>query len=193
MLTGTASVGPDHPPTELDQRRARLGDPGELFIIDQLAVGQRSPKPVTVEMAYGESNGDLYPFSLAQKLDQITERTPWYSPDGASDSPWGRAIVPTEMISVLAHKAGEGFAVRGPALGLFIDLEVRMLAGPVFVDADYILEREILGLGQSRRVESYWTETTLRDAVSGDLVASVVLHQGVFKQSYAGYPADKLS
>ena len=68
-----------------------------------------------------------------------------------------------------------------------------MLAGPVFVDADYILEREILGLGQSRRVESYWTETTLRDAVSGDLVAPVVLHQGVFKESYAGYPADKLS
>jgi len=194
VLTGTASIGPDHPPTELDQRRARLGDPGELFIIDQLAVGQRSTKPVTVAMTYEESNGDLYPFSLAQKLDQITERTPWYSPDRASDSPWGCAIVPTEMISVLAHKAaGEGFSVRGPALGLFIDLEVRMFAGPIFVDADYVLEREIIGLGQSRKVESYWTETTLRDAMSGDLVASVVLHQGVFKQSYAGYPADKLS
>ncbi len=97
------------------------------------------------------------------------------------------------MISVLANKAGGSFAVRGPAVGLFIDLEIRMHAGPVFVDADYVVEREIVGLGQSRRVESYWTETTLQDADTGDLVATIVLHQGVFKQSYAGYPADRLT
>ncbi len=193
VLTGTASLGPDAPSTELDDRRARLGDPGDLFIVDQLAIGQRSGEPVTVSMSYDEPNGALYPFSLAQKLEHITELTPWYLPDRAADSPWGRAIVPTEMISVLANKAGGNFAVRGPAVGLFIDLEIRMHAGPVFVDADYVVEREIVGLGQSRRVESYWTETTLQDADTGDLVATIVLHQGVFKQSYAGYPADRLS
>jgi len=193
VLTGTMSLGPDDPLTELDQRRARLGDPGELFIIDRLAIGQRSGDPVTVSMSYDEPNGQLYPFSLAQKLEHITESTPWYVPDQALDSPWGRAIVPTEMVSVLANKAGGNFAVRGPAVGLFIDLEIRMHAGPVFVGADYVLEREVVGLGQSRRVESYWTETRLREAGSGDLVTTVVLHQGVFKQSYAGYPADLIS
>src|SRR5438105_2440899 len=41
VLSGTASIGPDHPATELEQRRARQGDPGRLFIIDQLEVGMR--------------------------------------------------------------------------------------------------------------------------------------------------------
>lgn len=192
VLTGTITLGPDHPPTELDSRRARLTEPGELFIIDQLTVGQRSTEATTVAMPLTETNGPLYPFSLALKLEHITESTPWYSPDRAPDSPWGRAVVPTEMISVLAHKAGEGLAVRGPAVGLFIDLEIRLHAGPVFVGAEYLLEREVVGLGQSRRVESYWTRTSVSDE-QGKLVATVLLHQGVFKESYAGYPQDRLA
>jgi hypothetical protein len=40
VLVGTASVGPDHPDTELEARLARHGDPGELFIVDQLAAAQ---------------------------------------------------------------------------------------------------------------------------------------------------------
>ena len=42
VLTGTASIGPDHPESELDARRAAQGEPGELFIVDRLHVGQRS-------------------------------------------------------------------------------------------------------------------------------------------------------
>ncbi len=49
-----------------------------------------------------------------------------------------------------------------------------------------------MGLGQSRRTESHWVRTDVTDAGSGDLVAQVVLHSGVFKESYAGYPADRL-
>ena len=97
------------------------------------------------------------------------------------------------MISVLTHKSGARWPVRGPALGLFLDLEVRMLDGPVFVDEDYDLHREIVGLGESRRTESYWTETTVTERRSGKAVAVVLLHQGVFKESYAGYPRDRLT
>ncbi len=50
--------------------------------------------------------------------------------------------------------------------------------------------RQSVGLGQSRRVESYWTESTLVDAETGAHAAIVLLHQGVFKASYAGYPAE---
>ena len=63
-----------------------------------------------------------------------------------------------------------------------------MLDGPVFVDEEYELHREIVGLGESRRTESYWTETTVTERRSGKAVAIVLLHQGVFKESYAGYP-----
>jgi hypothetical protein len=192
VLAGTASIGPDHPQTELEARRATQGDPGELFIIDRLEVGLRHDDGEVVSMNHLESNGSAYPFSLAEKLGRITEPHPWYTPDGGLSSPWGRAVVPMEMISVLANKSGKGWPVRSPALGLFLDLEIRLLAGPVFVQQDYAVEREIVGLGQSRRTESYWTETTLADVDSGQPVAKVLLHSGVFKESYPGYPKARL-
>jgi hypothetical protein len=192
VLVGTASLGPDHGTTELDARRAAQGDPGELFVIDQLSVGMRTDEGVAVSMTHDERNGDSYPFSLAEKLARITEPHPWYTPQGAASSPWGRAVVPMEMMSVLTGRVGGAWPVRTPSLGLFLDLEVRLLDGPVFVDHPYTLVREIVGLSQSRRTESYWTRTTLSDAESGRPVAEVLLHSGVFKQSYAGYPADRL-
>ena len=92
------------------------------------------------------------------------------------------------MASVLANKAGRQFPVRGPVLGLFLDLEVRMVNGPIFAEQDYVLRRSVVGLSESKRTESYWTETTITDPASGDLVAVVLLHQGVFKESFEGYP-----
>jgi hypothetical protein len=142
-------------------------------------------QPVT--MGFDDHNGALYPFTLAQKLERITERSSWYLPDG--DSPWGHPIVPTEMISVIAHRSSAHFPVRGPAIGLFIDLEVRFVDGPVFVGQPYLVEHTLVGIGQTKRVESYWTESTVTDAETGVHAATVLLHQGVFKASYADYPA----
>lgn len=188
VLAGTATLGPDET-TALDERRAKLGPPGELFIVDQISVGDRSSAPVTVSIDRSTANGDLYPFSLDQKLDAITEPSDRYV---SGDNPWNRPVLPMEMASVLAHQVGTDFPVRGPSVGLFLDLEVRMVAGPLFVDQDYVLEREVVGLGQSRRTESQWVRTDITDADSGDLVAHVLLHSGVFKESYAGYPQDRL-
>lgn len=187
VLTGTASVGPVHPPSALEQRLASFGDPGELHIVDRLHVGMRSEQADVVSVDRTSSNGPGYPFSLEDKLARITESTPWYR-DGAADNPWGRAILPFEMISVLASKSGFGWPVRGPVLGLFLDLEIRLLGTPLFVDEPYALQREVVGLGQSRRTESYWTRTTITPAAGGDPVAQVLLHSGVFKDSYADYP-----
>jgi len=191
VLVGTASIGSEHPPSELDQRRARAGDPGELFIVDRLHVGQSGSVGHVVTMTRGESNGALYPFSLDEKLRRITEPLPVYTADGGAESPWGRAIVPFEMICVLAMKSGTDFPVRTPSLGLFLDLEISLHAGPVFVDQPYRIAREIVGLGQSRKTESYWVNTTLTDDETDVHVASVLLHSGVFKESYPGYPADR--
>ncbi|BAN02792.1 hypothetical protein YM304_24780 [Ilumatobacter coccineus YM16-304] len=188
VLAGTATLG--DAPTELDERRQRgLQDPGELFIVDQLEIGMTSD-PVTVTMGFDSHNGKLYPFTLRQKLDKITESSSWYEAAASGgDSPWGSPIVPTEMLSVLAHQAGAHFPVRGPAVGLFIDLEVRFVDGPVFVDQPYEVVHTLVGIGQSRAVESYWTESTVTHADSGVHAATVLLHQGVFKASYADYPA----
>jgi len=192
VMSGTASVGPDHGETELEQRRARQGPPRELFVIDQLEPGmRRSAGEVAVDHA--TNNGSLYPFSLDEKVARITEPHAWYTHEGGQQSPWGRAVLPMEMISVLAHKVGVGWPIRSPALGLFLDLEVRLVDGPVFVGQPYSVESEIVGLGESRRTESYWTRTTLTDVVRDTVTAVVLLHSGIFKESYPGYPADRLA
>jgi hypothetical protein len=186
VLTGTAHVG-DREDTEVRSRLERArGRPLERpVILDQLSVGQRGTDREEVTMGMDTHMGELYPFTLADKLEHITEPSPWYR----DASPWGGPIVPTEMVSVLAMATSKqaGFQVRQPSVGLFIDLEIRMLDGPLLVDRPYRLEREIVALSESRRTESYWTLTTVLDR--GDTaVAEVLLHQGVFKDSYPDYP-----
>lgn len=193
VLEGSASIGPEHGETALDARRAAQGDPGELFIVDQLAVGMRNDDAGEVVMDHTTPNGPAYPFSLADKLATITEPHPWYTPEGGAGSPWGRAIVPIEMVSVLANSTAKGWPVRSPVMGLFLDLEIRLIHGPVFVDQPYRISREIIGLSQSRRTESYWTRSTLTDASTGAVAAVVTLHSGVFKASYPDYPQDRLT
>lgn len=190
VLSGTASVGPDHGDTELSVRVAAAAaqPPAALHILDQLSVGQRGAAEETVRMGFDDRMGNLYPFTLREKLATITESMRYHQPDATT--PWGGPVVPLEMLSVMSGSvsAGSGFRVRQPSMGLFIDLEVRLLDGPVLVDQPYRLVREIVALGASRRTESYWTRTTFFD---GDrAVAEVLLHQGVFKESYPGYPAD---
>lgn len=186
VLTGSISVTP-HGTTALEERLANRRDPGSLHIVDQLFEGMTSAAPVDTSMDLATPNGPLYPFSLERKLSGITERTPWYD---SIDNPWGRPIVPMEMLSVLANKVGERWPIRQPSLGLFLDLEVRLEGTPVFVDETYVVEREIVGLSASRRVESYWTRSTLTEKSSGRHAATVLLHSGVFKDSYPDYPTD---
>jgi hypothetical protein len=194
VLAGSISLGPDHPPSALDERRGARADsgPGDLYIVDQMTVGDRTDGE-TVRLTHDDSNGGGYPFSLAEKLAQITEPHPWYTPEGGTGSPWGRAIVPIEMISVLAHKSGPRWPVRGPVQGLFLDMEVKLLDGPVFVGQDYAVVRELIGLSQSRRTESYWTRSTLTDTTTGRPTVEVTLHSGVFKESFADYPKELLA
>ena len=188
VLVGTASVGPDHPESELAARRGRQGDPGELFIIDQLR-GRDAPlrrrglvdhvrrleRPAVPVLAGPEGRQDhrAAPVVHARRRGVVAV--------GAAD----RAVRDAQRAD---QQVRPGFPVRGPALGLFLDLEVRMLDGPVFVDEPYEIHREVVGLSQSRRTESYWTESTITEQRSGKAVAIVLLHQGVFKESYAGYP-----
>jgi hypothetical protein len=187
VLVGTSSVGPNHAESEVDRRLSDCGDPGDLFIIDQLQLGMKYDAGIT-SLTHTQGNGILYPFSLGEKLSRITEPHPWYTADRGYSSPWGRAVVPMEMICVLSQKVGDTFPVRSPAVGLFLDLEIRLHAGPIFVDEDYALTREVVGLSQSRRTESFWSRTTISQVDTGQRVAEVLLHSGYFKASYPGYP-----
>lgn len=185
VLKGTASMGLQSPPTALDLRLNELPPLQQPVILSDLKVGHRTER-VSVRMDADQHMGDLYPFSLNQKLARITEPSPWYS---SSDNPWGRPIVPFEMISVLLQHVArkDGLPIRGPAIGLFADQEIRLIDGPLFVGEHYEIEREIVALSGSRRTESYWTRTYVYRPGGSKVVATMLLNQATLKDSYAPY------
>lgn len=192
VLTGTATLGAtdgSFAESELDARLLKLRPPERLLILERMSVGLKGAGAELVQMDFDQHMGNLYPFSLAQKLEAITENSPYYAPDTAGDSPWGRAIVPLEMISVLAEYSSHEakWPVNGPAVGLFADLEIKLIDGPLFVGEPYRIEREIAALSESRRTESYWVRTSILDAQTGALKAIVLLNHASMKNSYAGY------
>ncbi|MFI4932392.1 MAG: hypothetical protein ACHP83_19270 [Burkholderiales bacterium] len=195
VLTGTASVEADaaDDSSEIRQRLARLRPPGQLVINRDLRVGQKGAgNPEKVRMGFTQHMGPHYPFSLADKLNVITEPCPWYTPEGGAASPWGRAIIPIEMISVLLGSTMDqaGFRGRGPAVGLFAGQEIRLIRGPLFVDQPYELEREIVALSESARTESAWVRTRVFDGESRALVAEMILNSATLKGSYANYDSE---
>ena len=187
VLEASASIGPDEGPTLLEKRMAELRPPGKLLILEDLKVGMTGAKDERVRMDADQNMGALYPFSLNQKLAAITETSPWYS--DAAASPWGRAIIPLEMLSVLFEYSSReaAFPVKGPAVGLFADQQIRLIDGPLFVGEDYVLRREIAALAESRRTESYWVRTRVFDAKGEKQVAEMLLNHATLKHSYAGY------
>jgi hypothetical protein len=187
VLEASATLGPDHGTTLLEQRMAQLRPPQRLLILADLRVGMKGAQDEPVRMDPDQHMGHLYPFSLNQKLAKITENSPWYSDPSAS--PWGRAIIPMEMVSVLAEYSNRkaGFPVKGPAVGLFADQEIRMVDGPLFVGEDYLIRREIVALSESKRTESYWVRSRIYDADGCRLRCEVLLNHATLKHSYAGY------
>jgi len=97
ILRGTASIGLDVTETALEFRLKELKLLADPVILHDLEVGMKTSRQ-SVKMDFDQHMGDLYPFSLRDKLTVITEPSPYYS---GADNPWGRPIVPFEMLSVL--------------------------------------------------------------------------------------------
>lgn len=188
VLEASATLGEGT--TLLDERMTKLRAPEKLVILADLHVGMQGAVDEQVRMDPDQNMGHLYPFSLNQKLQRITEDSPWYS-DGAS-TPWGRAIIPLEMVSVLVEYTSEqaAFPVRQPVVGLFADQEIRMVDGPLLVGEDYLIRREVVALSESKRTESYWVRSRIYDASGTTLKAEMLLNHATLKHSYANYEAE---
>lgn len=185
VLRGSASVGMDVPPSALDLRLEELKPLTDAVILRDVKIGM-TMAPQTVRMEFDQHMGDLYPFSLAQKLKVITEPSPYYLQDGGS--PWQRPIIPMEMLSVLFQYTNkkDGLPVKGPAVGLFADQEIRIIKGPLFVGENYRIQRKVVAMSGSKRTESLWVRTEVRDQNDG-LVATMLLNLATLKESYATY------
>ena len=193
ILRGTAAMGGSNPPSALEQRISELSPPENPVILRDVSVGMRT-KRIAVCMAADQNMGALYPFSLAQKLQAITEPSPWYSADGAVSSPWNKAIIPVEMVSVLLNYSSDaaGFPVRKPVVGLFADQEIRMHSGPLFVGHAYEMDREVVALSGSRRTESLWIRTRVFTPGGDEVLATMLLNAAYMKDSFPNYAEEQM-
>jgi len=184
VLEASASIG-SKDETLLEKRMANLRPFSSLVILEDLTIGMEGKETEIISTAPDLHLGNLYPFTLQQKLASITENTPFYS--DASQSLWGKAIVPLEMVSVFGSYTSfkTGFPIK-KAIGLFADLEIRMVNGPLLVGESYQVKRKIVALGESRRTESFWTKSQFFDSSGNTLIAEMLLNQAFFKESYTG-------
>jgi hypothetical protein len=194
ILRGTAAVGGNNPPSALEQRISELKPADTCVILRDVQVGMRTRR-IPVRMDATQHMGALYPFSLAQKLAAITEPSPWYTAEGAASSPFKRAIIPLEMVSVLLNYASDAAAlpVRKPVVGLFADQEIRMHRGPLFVGEPYEMDREVVALSGSRRTESLWIRTRVFQPGREEVLATMLLNAAYMKDSYPNYESEAKS
>jgi hypothetical protein len=191
ILRGTAAIGGNNPPSALGQRISELSPPDKPVILRDVRVGMRTQRSA-VRMDATQNMGALYPFSLADKLQVITEPSPWYTQGGAASSPWQEPIIPIEMISVLLNYSSDAaaFPVRKPVVGLFADQEIRMHSGPLFVGHAYEIDREIVALSGSRRTESLWIRTRVFQPGGDEVLATMLLNAAYMKDSFPNYEAE---
>jgi hypothetical protein len=168
VLEGTASIGRPAIPSTVEQRLRNLPARGETRILAQLEPGQKT---------------DAYPTRfdaarLERQLAVLTEPLDWYT----GPSPWGGPIA-NPGIAVGPLRACEaGFRLReNRAVGLFGAIEIRHLAGPIFVDRDYTCSGELLAVGESPKSEYVWYRSTLHDG--GTDVAQMIMMLRFMKAS----------
>jgi hypothetical protein len=68
----TGCIGPNHPESELDRRRARLRPSQQLVILAEQYIGMKGKQDEHVVMDFDQHMGDMYPFSLNEKIEKIT-------------------------------------------------------------------------------------------------------------------------
>ena len=208
VLQGTASVGlkKNQMTTTCQKNMGSVKPTAGALLFTRMPIGTKSlnvEKDVRID--HTSIIGPLFPFSLQQKLEIITEFHPWYTKEGGVGSPWGRAVLPPECLNAImlggipamqfpvwpAPPPGDKWLLdamgdRTP-VGLFGGCEVMIHNGPVFVDQSYEVTRELIGVGETPKTEFTWVRTELRETGTGRLVAEMTLQTMMLKNSIADY------
>jgi len=170
VAEGSASVGGHDAQSALMQRIAVVPEPRELKILAHLDPAARCTNvPVRIERGL-----------LAERLAVITEPSENYCDDG----PWHRAALPPSL-AVRAMRVVEGqlLELTEPAVELFGAIEVQYLAGPLFVEEDYVARGRIVAVSDTPKTEYFWYESVLADAATGRDRASMLMMLRFMKAS----------
>lgn len=175
---------------------------GLLFV--RREVGTQTLNIEKACLKFDQVIGPLFPFSVNDKLEIITEWHPWFSKEFGSSSPWGAPIVTPEgfnqimfynMVTSrwpqmkqkqLAKYDGIKSDGRTP-VGLFGGCEIRIVNGPIFMNHEYHIKRELVAAGETRKTEFTWTRTIMIDPKTKKVIAEMLLQNMMLKGSYTGY------
>jgi len=194
VLEGTASCGlkKGQETTEADKRMQQIKPVKGKLVWNVLDLGSKS-STAPVRIDFGKIIDGLFPFTVEDKLEIITEYSPWYAKEFGVTSPWGRPIVTLEGLNQIMLIPKTKFNAQ-PILEitpveLFGGCEVRIVNGPVFMEEDYDAYREIIAYGETPKAEFNWTRTTLCKKNTSEVVAEMLLQSLQLKVSIPGYEA----
>jgi hypothetical protein len=117
VLEGTASAGlkKGEQTTMAESKMASIKPIEGSLLFVRHPIGTKSLNvEKNVRITHREEIGPLFPFSLQQKLEIITEYLPWFSEQAGHTSPWGRAVLPPECLNALMLGAINGDYARWP-------------------------------------------------------------------------------
>lgn len=170
VLEGTASVGDPGVPSRLEQLRESQRTGGDVRILGHLTPGADLP-PVDTELPLAAG---------AQRMRVITEPLAWY----AGGSSWGGPIATPALVVRAMRPVEQGMDLRRHrAVGLFGAIELRFLAGPVFLARPYKVRGKLLAIGETPKSEFAWYESVLFEPDSGRDVATMLMMLRFMKTS----------
>ncbi|HEX2560630.1 hypothetical protein [Phenylobacterium sp.] len=165
VCEGTAWLGGDDPNSALRLKLAAARPAAELRILASAQVGD--------EVRDVPSRLDSGPALV--RLDGVTEPLPEYRAD--------KVAAPAVAIDALRAVEAPLFRSQGEFVGLFGAIELQFLAGPVFLDRDYLADGRVVGLSESPKTEIAWYESVLREADGGRPIARLLMMSRLLKAS----------
>ena len=148
VARGNVGLG-DASASALATKDRRGVDPMTLRMLRDVRPGQ----PTDVQRRRPRGNDQRRRIAAGATTDPLE----WYS----ESSPWGGGIAsPLTTCQLLVAGVTDTIAAScGDFVGLYGAIEVRFLAGPVLLDADYEITGEVLDVADSPKTEVLWFRT----------------------------------
>lgn len=170
VCEGEAWSGGDLADTPLRHKAAQIRPGADLRILRGSKVGDTvSEVPAIIPSA-----------TALVRVRGITEPLAGYT---TPDAEGRRVAAPAVVIDALRAVETPLFRSEGEFVGMFGAIELQHLAGPVYLDCDYVAEGEIVGLGESPKTEIAWYESRLRAATGGPVIARLLMMTRLLKGS----------
>lgn len=175
VAEGTASVGNVATSSPVTSRDRRSMNPSALRMLSKTHIGMELP-PVVVSPSKGDQRERVSSGLMTSPLD-------WY----VADSPWGGTICsPLTISRIMTGDVMQPMEkVIGKGIGLYGALELCHVAGPLFLDDDYIVSGVLTDVSETPKTEVFWCDMEARRANNpkSGIVATFTVMTRVLKAS----------